>query len=240
MEKRTLTQHLILTGILGMAALLCAFTTRGRMNSSPPVEGELPLAFGPYRSSLILHCQSLDCMHSLTPQDDSHPTACPDCGGALDPVSLPEKQMLPADTRIRRRLYTAPSGLKYAVAIVEGGYERRSIHKPQVCLVGQGHTITAQRRMQIPLKDTNVLPLTVMEMDGGQRVFAYWFTDGSRLTSSHLARLFWIAWDGIVHNERRRWAYISITMPGVSSSSNAVNLKQFTSDLYPQLMPNAR
>jgi hypothetical protein len=233
MEKSTLTKHLILAGVLGAGIILVALTTQGQLDPTPPVGNALPDTLGACRSMEVLYCQNEECMTSFATNVTTAATiVCGACETAVDTVSLAEKQMLPRDTRIDRRLYTAPSGRRYTVSVVEGGYERRSIHRPQVCLVAQGNTITKQQRLRVPLPQLRPLELTAMEMNGGTQLFAYWFTDGERQTASHWARLFWIAWDGVIHNERRRWAYIAIVTHSGDTAGAQSDLMKFIPDLY--------
>ncbi len=233
MEKRTFTTHLILSGVLGLAIVLSALTTRGHLDPRPPVARTLPAYLTSYQTREVLYCQEPDCTGSLVREQTTEPARCPTCGGNMDASALAEKELLPSDTVIDRRLYVSSSGRHFTVSIVHGGYERRSIHKPQVCLVAQGYAITRQQRIEVPLPQDGSLDVTAMEMNGGSHLFAYWFTDGKRVTGSHFARLFAIAWDGVVHNTRRRWAYISIITPRPSDDMGG--LKRLIRDLYPHV-----
>ncbi|NQU39064.1 MAG: exosortase-associated EpsI family protein [Lentisphaerae bacterium] len=236
MEKKLLTKHLILIAAIGAAILLAALTTTGRLDPSLPVAHGLPDEVASYRGALILYCQNPSCMHSFA-QEAEHPAStCPDCHGAVESMALIEKQLLPSDTSIDRRVYSSGSRRRFTVSVVHGGYERRSIHKPQVCLVAQGNTITRQYKIPVPMPGDPGFKIMVMELNGSSRFFAYWFTDGQHETASHFSRLFWIAWDGLVHNERRRWAYISLITDSDNSDTTVADLKHFVRDLHPQLL----
>ncbi len=236
MEKQAFTGHLILAAILASAIVLSALTTTGRLNPAPPVAWALPGTVGPYTSTEVLYCQDLNCAHSFVREPKTHVVTCPSCQGTLDTASPAEKNLLPTDTQIDRRVYAAVRQ-RLTVSVVKGGYERRSIHKPQVCLVGQGHTVTRQYQVSVPLPDAPDFKLMVMELDGSAHIFAYWFTDGQRQTASHLARLFWIAWDGVIHNERRRWAYISIMIANDNTDATLETLKHFLRSLHADVAP---
>ncbi|MBT3293888.1 MAG: exosortase-associated EpsI family protein [Verrucomicrobia bacterium] len=240
METKLYTRHLMVAGVLVTGMLLAAMTTRGRLDPAMPVRHRLPTTVGPYTSTEILYCQSESCAHSFMRDPTTDVAACPECMAPLDTASLAEKQLLPADTEIDRRVYMVTPHQRITVSVVRGGYERRSIHKPQVCLVGQGHTITRQYRVPLALTASPDFELMAMEMDGSDQIFAYWFTDGHRVTASHLSRLLWIAWDGVIHNKRRRWAYISLTSTSTHTDATLSHMKRFIQDLHPLLISPAR
>ena len=239
METKQHTSHLILAGVLVTGMFLAAVTTRGRLDPAMPVRHRLPTTVGPYTSTEVLYCQSESCTHSFMRDPTSDIPACPECRSPVDTASPAEKRLLPADTQIDRRVYRITPYQRITVSVVRGGYERRSIHKPQVCLVGQGHTITRQYRVPLPLPASPDFELMAMEMDEGNQIFAYWFTDGRRVTASHLSRLLWIAWDGVIHNERRRWAYISLTSTSSNTDATLAHIKRFIQDLHPLLVSPA-
>ncbi len=233
METFKFTPHLILVGVLGVFIAVCAFTTQGRVDESMPVRLALPDALGAYYGVDILHCQNERCLKSFSIENLTNSFACPECEGVLDTVSLAERQLLPADTEILHRMYKSDTGRSFYVSVVVGGSERRSIHKPQVCLVAQGNSITKQYPVSVPVSGDKPLDVMLMELNESRMVFAYWFTNGKRTTASHLSRLFWIAWNGIVHGERERWAYISITSSFRGGDDAQVSwLKDRVADLY--------
>ena len=66
--------------------------------------------------------------------------------------------------------------------------------------------------------------------------YAYWFVGKDRETPFHLERMFWMAWDRIIHNVAHRWAYIAVA--GDRSLSNDDHVEQvrgFIHDIYPYL-----
>ncbi len=235
MEKRTLVHLGTLLGFIAAACVLAALTTRGELDPALPVPGQLPEKVGRYQGAQVLYCHERECLTSMPQPSGTLTRTCPECGGEMATLALAEKQLLPSDTRIARRLYTEPSGRhQYTVSIVTGGYERRSIHKPQVCLVAQGNVITRQYSTAIALREDRLADLTIMEMNSGAYIFAYWFTDGTRETASHLKRLFWIAWDGVRHNTRRRWAYISF-ITNARLPPDRVEFDRFVRDVHDAL-----
>ena len=230
--KSRMMPYMTVCGVLLIAILVCAFTTRERFDRQYPVKTELPENIGSYLGFNIYHCQSEACQKSFRARDLIESGVCPECGGKLETVSLAEHQLLPKDTTILHRSYKSLSGLEFNVSVVIGGHERRSIHKPQVCIVGQGNTITGQHPIRVPVGEGRELDVMLMEINRSKLYFAYWFTDGKTETARHLTRLFRTAWDGIVHNKRRRWAYISISVVNARGADSLPELKRFISLLY--------
>ncbi|NQV24760.1 MAG: exosortase-associated EpsI family protein, partial [Rhodopirellula sp.] len=220
-------ERLVLLTLLAITTAFLAWFGESMSDTAWPVLA-LPEEVGRFRGADIFYCQNEFCMHSLTAADSDTPAKCPKCGSTLDTMALAERRLLPADTSLIRRKYEFPGSPAFFVSIVVSGQERRSIHKPQVCLVGQGYAITSQRTLAVPLLGT--APLHVMllgltrrsaEQSSGMLYsssYMYWFTDGHHRTPYHVSRLLLMARDNIVHGIRRRWAYITIAS---QSSGNA-------------------
>jgi len=235
MKKRGLFPYLSLYIILAVAIAACALTTRGYLNPDFPVKMELPDNIGSYHGFDIYNCQNEDCLKSFSSEDITNNVTCPVCGGELDKISLAEHQLLPKDTEILHRSYKSSSGQVFMVAVVVGGHERRSIHKPQRCLVAQGNRINKETSVKVKISETDSLNVMLMELNRSNLFFAYWFTDGRRETSRHISRFLQIAWNGIVHNERRRWAYISVASANSSGDNSKNNLLEFIGALYSEI-----
>ena len=147
--------------------------------------------------------------------------------GRIVPVSSVEREMLPADTGFSRRLYfndRDPSKQVF-LSIVLSGRDRTSIHRPELCLVGQGWTITGRdehtfdypRRPSAP-DGGGKFPATVLRVRrevpgprGPQHVpqlTVYWFVSGDHVVASHWDRFLRDAWNRVVHARADRWAYV--------------------------------
>jgi hypothetical protein len=136
-------------------------------------------------------------------------------------ISEAEHTILPKDTEFARKSY-----LDYAThtqilcSIVLSGAAQQSIHRPEVCLIAQGWTISGQEDIAIPLQsghtltvrnltikrdiNTNGHPVTLTEYN------MYWFVGENVTTASHFMRIFLSSWDRIVHNRAHRWAYVTV------------------------------
>jgi len=143
------------------------------------------------------------------------------------PISEAEQNMLPKDTRIEKRLYTAEDETWYLVNVVVGGKHKGSIHRPELCLPAQGFLMVNPRTAQI---DEFVWHL--ITLDGGvgkpSLGFAYTFfnQDGFH-TASHVSRIFRDVWDRSVYNRIDRWVMVTVN----SSCSDDERLKRFLARL---------
>ncbi len=137
-------------------------------------------------------------------------------------ASLAEKVMLPGDTQIVKKLYSSLRGEYVTCQIVLSGGEKRSIHRPETCLPGQGWTIGAAQKVPVHLengKTQNVMKLTlsrVVEVAEGDRRqitsnFYYWFVGKDKTTSEHRERVLLTSWDRVFHNVNHRWAYVIVS-----------------------------
>ena len=59
-------------------------------------------------------------------------------GGELGGMTEVERKLLPSDTEGARRVYTDKSGNEVYCSLVLAGREVTSIHRPELCLPGQG------------------------------------------------------------------------------------------------------
>ena len=130
---------------------------------------------------------------------------------------------LPADTSYGQRIYTANDGFQTLANVVLMGSSRSSIHKPQICLTGQGWSIDDAAsheeivHMDKPAPyDLHVMRLLAsrqLDVDGQKTLatglYVYWFVDEDRLTPQHSNRLLWTVNDVLFRNVLDRWAYIS-------------------------------
>ena len=146
-------------------------------------------------------------------------------GGEKQGLSKEEQDLLPQDTEGSRRLFKNNNGDQLYCSVILAGRDVASIHRPELCLPGQGWAIN-EHMETIPVADAPGGALTVMRMNGtrsvplrngrvlqSRSVFLYWFVGKDRLTASHWQRMYWSAKDRILHNTNHRWAYILIDVP---------------------------
>jgi EpsI family protein len=176
--------------------------------------------------------------------------------GTEQPVSAEEKLILPDDTEFAKMLYSDGSGVDVGCQIVLAGSEKRSIHRPEICLPGQGWTITTSQVRPVPVEGGGSLDVTqliiqrpVMLPNGDTKqlrsLFMYWFVGKDTTTPHHLVRILKTNFDVLFHNTNHRWAYVVVNAPilegltpdGKSQEQVEDTLVSFIGRLVPIIMP---
>jgi hypothetical protein len=185
----------ILFALCGMTLLLCQFSPQPKGGDEAGVPAELPMVAGGFVGE------------SEAPSDK-------------------ERELLPADTIIIKRLYRTP-GRAIAdrdlahVSLVIAGNDSRSIHRPEVCLDGQGWTITDSTVREVKLISGEILRVRdlaiqreVLLADGSKLPlrahYVYWFVGDDISTPSNLERQLLSLRDSVLRNVNHRWAYPSV------------------------------
>jgi exosortase len=161
--------------------------------------------------------------------DGLNPVALPntlgiDWVGQDAQVSAVEREVLPPDTGYSRKNYVSLRDRRQAVfvSIVLSGRDRTSIHRPELCLVGQGWTITGRTTHEFAWNSATPgakIPATILRIereftdDRGHKVkvpalLAYWFVGADRVVASHWERIFYTSFDRLRHLQSHRWAYV--------------------------------
>jgi EpsI family protein len=137
-------------------------------------------------------------------------------------VTAMEQEILPADTGYSRKNYVSLASVdrQVFVSIVLSGRDRTSIHRPELCLVGQGWTIAARSSYEFTVGGSTV-PATLLRVEHagvdvqGRPVklvafFAYWFVGGSSLEPTHQGMLWRDVRNRLTHFQSDRWAYVVV------------------------------
>lgn len=146
--------------------------------------------------------------------------------GEAGEMSEEEKRLLPGDTEIvrmkyRSAAYGAGTRDEAEVTLVLAGAERRSIHRPEVCLTGQGWTLLGSETVEIEvragerLRVKDLLIEKAVQLPGGgtramRAHYLYWFIGTDVTTPSHFERIWLTTWDSVTRNVNHRWAYASV------------------------------
>ena len=189
----------------------------------------------------------------------------PDDLGGLTSVDIPvsdaEKQILPPDTEFAGKAYgdyriPDKDWLDRIVCkIVLSGREKRSIHRPERCLTGQGWTQVDSQIIDVPLqsgrsiKVTSLLvsrPITLNDGTTKQLRFCYlyWYVGRKVTTPYSWVRVILTNWDLVVHRSNQRWAYLicaayptdNFTPNGRSQEQTVNELKKFIALAAPKMM----
>ena len=142
--------------------------------------------------------------------------------GLLVPMSDAEREILPPDTGYARRVYRGKGGAAQVTGtIVLSANDRRSLHRPEVCLPGQGWTIESTEVIPVRMEggeDLKVKRLRLSQISGveghdGEKIeaiFLYWYVGVDVTTPSTMERVLISAMDNVFRNVNHRWAYVSV------------------------------
>lgn len=248
MEKNALKPYFVLIGLMIVTALALAFTVDVDLNDRPGIRMELPAALdGGWNGDELRYSHDPENQKQYRVSELDLPNADPETGAKLYTMSLAEYDVLPKDTEFIKSIYTNAAGDNVFVSIVLSGRDRDSIHRPQRCLVGQGHSIVSTEYMKVPMTDREPLKVCILETvrnyrgpDGERKAhhgyYAYWFVGQDRETPSHYTRMFWLAWDRVVRSVAHRWAYIAVSGDRENDSNTyRQEIINFVDKLYPHL-----
>jgi len=174
--------------------------------------------------------------------------------GTDQEVSDAEKTILPKDTGFAKKFYSDGLGSQINCQIVLSGADKRSIHRPEACLRGQGWKMEGGNT--IPIKLANGKELSVMELVikrpvnvGGKTatlssLYLYWFVSKDGTTPYHWERIAKTNLDLLLHNVTHRWAYVIVSAPvlegfvphGKNKAQTEEMLKNFISTAAPDIM----
>lgn len=180
------------------------------------------------------------------------PKTVGDFTGTPEEMSEAERVILPGDTEMARMRYENGRGNAIVASIVLSGGEKRSIHRPEICLPSQGWAIGAGT--VLPIKLTSGHLLDVMQLDLSRPVetqpgvfhtirskFLYWFVGKDTTTPYHQVRIFKTSWDRVFHKTNHRWAYIivssiigdSVSPGGKTAEETTGMLEDFIREIVP-------
>jgi EpsI family protein len=118
------------------------------------------------------------------------------------------------------------------VSIVLSGRDRTSIHRPELCLVGQGWTIAASETRRLALSGARAMELPVTLLRTRQveartqrkipAVVAYWFINGDTAVATHWERAWCDAWNRLRHGRADRWAYVLVQADALDGETAAL------------------
>jgi len=170
------------------------------------------------------------------------PTLVGEWWGTDEPVSPSELAMLPGDTEFAKKIYQDLRGDTLTTQVVLSGGEKRSIHRPEICLPAQGWTI--QSGEVIPVMLSNGRTLDVMKLTLSRQIevapgesrtlrsyFLYWFIGKNTTTPHHWVRLAKTNWDMVTKKLQHRWAYVIVSAPVLEGFRPGAKTDQQTLDM---------
>lgn len=187
-----------------------------------------------YTARYPFFCQNDQCGAEVeTDSLDAPPGKCPHCGGEMLPISLGEKTILPADTRIMKCNYYDDMGDAWRISVVVNGRSRQSIHRPEICLPAQGMSLEKGHVDSFRLASGTVLSMhcydvrSRMSSSGNRMGFGYFFMNPRGRAASHLKRILISVRDRAFSRRVTRWAMVTIS--GEESFTATEGRKEATS-----------
>lgn len=210
--------------------------------SPAPRTGGLRGAWGVATGIAVLAAAEGVFLHHVAARPPGGASGVALAAGGVDPVELPaflgtewigrraevsavEREILPADTGFSRRNFVAVADARRQVffSVVLSGRDRTSIHRPELCLVGQGWTIAGSEQTNLALPAGRpVLPPEVpvsllhvkREFTGPRgretvpQLVAYFFVGADGLVGGHAGMVWRDVWNRVRHGRADRWAYV--------------------------------
>lgn len=229
-----------LAGLAGVIVCLAAVWACSLRLPPPEYESDafvaqtLPAEVAGFQLVPLLYCQNEQCMATVESVTDK----CPYCGGELKTVSFSELSVLPKDTRIIKGMYRSASGHTFNISVIVSGKSRMSIHRPEVCLPGQGFNISKSEVEAVPLKSRTLYVNCVDAARTGEQPMGliYWFVNPRGEALSHWRRIFSDVWSRTVHNQMNRWCMITVNSRRAFDEAELITLGDFLTEWYPQVV----
>lgn len=158
--------------------------------------------------------------------------------GTPQEVSEAEKLILPEDTEFAKMSYDDGTGNPVNCQIVLSGGDRRSIHRPEACLPGQGWNMLGNQPMEVELDSGRSLTVQKLrlrrevEIAPGERrpltmLFLYWYVGSNLTTHDQMTRILRSNFDLLLYNRVHRWAYVIVSAPVLNNfSQNGLDEEQ--------------
>ena len=140
-------------------------------------------------------------------------------------MTAQEKNLLDEGVRLARSVYASATGRQIMATVILSGFEKRSLHRPEVCLPNQGWTIVDRTQMPLRLQDGREITMMMMrlfrdtEPQPGVRIRTralnfYWYigSDGT-WCPDHYEHVFLSYFDAVFRNIQHRWAMASFYVP---------------------------
>ncbi len=159
---------------------------------------------------------------------------------------------LPQDTSFGQRIYKSTNGYPISLNVVLMGLDRSSMHKPQLCLEGQGWKIdySASVVTNVHIEKPVAYDLPVVKLianrEGvvdGQRsvargIYVYWFVADDALSASvsGFQRMWMMSKHLMLSGVLQRWSYVScfsVCPPGEEDAEYA-RMKDFIAAAVPE------
>ncbi len=172
-------------------------------------------------------------------------------------MSAQERNVLDEGVELARSFYASPQGRHILVTMIVGGPGKRTLHRPEVCLPGQGWSIASSEVITLDFADGRKTEATLLHLvretaaENGERVRVralnvYWYigSDGSTRPDyyGHISKGYQ---DSLLKDLNHRWSMISVFVPvselpvsadlGFEEFTVLEETRAFLKDLVPEL-----
>ena len=230
------------------------------INASPPALGlHISAALALCATTLVL-CSSYSSQPVLSAPGVSMdlPPSLGQAQGLEVPMTQRERGGLASDITLSRYQYLASNRSPVLATVVLSGESRRGLHRPDVCLPGQGWSIMDRMVVPVPLQDDAAneammlrvyrdLPTedgTVIRVRG---INLFWYEGyGGVHTADYYTHVFLTYFDSVFKNLNHRWALVSffIQLPesrpgeysGLEEAQALEELREFVGQLGPKVL----
>ena len=131
-------------------------------------------------------------------------------------------------------------GRALSVTVVVARESRFSIHRPEMCLPGQGFNIQSKRVRTLDLGHGRTVAANVMQVARAGEApmgYLYWFVNARAETTSHWTRILSDTWAQAVHNRLNRWTMVTVFYPWEGDDPAAWSrLGRFVGAWYPAIV----
>jgi exosortase len=161
--------------------------------------------------------------------------------GQVINMTAQERNILDEGVELARTFYRAPNAPAVMATVIVGGPGKRTLHRPEVCLPGQGWIIATSDVLPLRVGEGREVEGTLLrlfrdtEAADGQRMRVralnlYWYvgSDGSTRSDyyGHIAKGYQ---DAILRNLNHRWSMVSVFVPVSEAALGAEDpFKEFT------------
>ncbi|MDZ4858271.1 MAG: EpsI family protein, partial [Candidatus Hydrogenedentes bacterium] len=181
----------------------------------------------------IVDAQSRANMDATAPIVLNIPSVIVDYTQAGDDYPVDERTREVLETSaILMREYRAPGGRRLLLSIVHAGSTRRSLHFPEVCLVGDGWEIVKQQEMPVGIL-FSAKQLVLVKGNSSEAVL-YWFKTGDYVTGNYFDNAYQWAKNQITFGEPTS-SMIKLTTPIGAAGERAAfaSLEDFAAKFAP-------
>lgn len=155
----------------------------------------------------------------------SLPLKMDDFQGQVINMTAQERNILDEGVELARNYYFAPKRPPVMATVIVGGPGKRTLHRPEVCLPGQGWIIATSDVLTLPVGAGRAVEATLLRLfrdvegPGGRRVRVralnlYWYVGSDGTTRpdyyGHIAKGYQ---DAIFRNLNHRWSMVSVFVP---------------------------